>query len=112
MDTSEDKMPEQQQRHASLLRRLNIRITVVLKSIIAVGAVLLFLDGNYQAVFESMLILCITFLPLLMGKHLKVSITHEFETLAVIFIYMSLFLGEVHGYYERFWWWDLVLHAG
>lgn len=25
---------------------------------------------------------------------------------------MSLFLGEVQGYYDRFWWWDIVLHIG
>ena len=24
---------------------------------------------------------------------------------------MAIFLGEVHGYYTRFWWWDLVLHS-
>lgn len=95
-----------------LLQSVNIRISLVLKGVIAIGAVLLFFDGNYQAVFESLIILFITFLPLLMGKHFEVNIPHEFETLAIIFIYMSLFLGEVHGYYERFWWWDLVLHAG
>jgi hypothetical protein len=32
--------------------------------------------------------------------------------MAVIFIYMSLFLGEVQNFYIRFWWWDLVLHSG
>ena len=53
-----------------------------------------------------------TFLPLLLGRRFQVSIPHEFEVLAVVFIYASLFLGEVHGYYLRFWWWDLVLHTG
>ena len=28
-----------------------------------------------------------------------------------MFIYASVFLGEVKGYYTRFWWWDSVLHA-
>ena len=94
------------------MRRVNISIGLVLKCAIAVGAVLLFLEGNYQAGFESLVILCVTFLPLVMGNHFKLRIPHEFDTLAVIFIYMSLFLGEVHGYYVRFWWWDLVLHVG
>ena len=33
-------------------------------------------------------------------------------TIAVVFIYMSLYLGEVNDFYAKFWWWDLVLHGG
>jgi hypothetical protein len=96
----------------TIAQRLNKRISLVLKLLIGVGALLLFLDGNYQAGFESLLILAITFLPLLMKKQFQLSIPHEFESLAIIFIYMSLILGEVHGFYARYWWWDLVLHMG
>jgi hypothetical protein len=87
-------------------------ISLVLKALLALGAVLLFIEGNYQAGFESLLILLLTFLPLVMGKQLRIRIPHEFETLAIVFVYLSLFLGEVQGYYERYWWWDLALHAG
>ncbi len=31
--------------------------------------------------------------------------------MVTIFIYASLFLGEVHKYYTKFWWWDLILHS-
>lgn len=97
---------------ANIAQRLNQRIGLVLKLLIAVGALLLFLNGNNQAGFESLVILAITFLPLLMKKRFQVSIPHEFESLAIIFIYLSLILGEVYGFYARYWWWDLVLHTG
>ena len=29
----------------------------------------------------------------------------------VIFVAATLFLGEVFGFYERFWWWDTAMHA-
>lgn len=90
----------------------SITFSLVLKALLGLGAVLLFLEGNYQAGFESLLILLFSFLPLFMGKQLRIRIPHEFETLAIIFIYLSLFLGEVQGYYDRFWWWDLALHVG
>lgn len=35
----------------------------------------------------------------------------EFEVLTILFIFASLFLGEIGGYYERFWWWDVMLHT-
>ncbi len=83
-----------------------------MKLILALGVGLLVLQGRYQAAMEVAIILCITFLPVILGNRFQVKIPHEFESLAVIFVYMSLFLGEVQGYYVRFWWWDIVLHTG
>jgi len=79
---------------------------------LGLGAILLLVQGRYQAALEVSLILMITLLPVLLGNRFKVYIPHEFESLAVIFVYMALFLGEVQGYYLRFWWWDVVLHTG
>ena len=86
-------------------------IIVMLKLSLLVGAILSFAGHRYDAAVITLLIFMITFLPILLGKRFKVKIPVEFEVLAVIFIYASLFLGEVHGYYVRFWWWDLVLHT-
>jgi hypothetical protein len=36
----------------------------------------------------------------------------EFGLAAILFVFASVFLGEVRGYYLRFWWWDVLLHAG
>lgn len=88
------------------------RISYFLKLVLALGTGLLLLQGRYQAAIEVAVILCITFLPVLLGQRFRVRIPYEFESLAVIFVYMSLFLGEVQGYYVRFWWWDIVLHTG
>jgi hypothetical protein len=88
------------------------RISYFLKLVLALGTGLLILQGRYQAAIEVAIILCITFLPILLGQRFEVKIPHEFESLTVVFVYMSLFLGEVQGYYLRFWWWDIVLHIG
>jgi len=87
-------------------------VTLLLKITLIVGAVIALYQGRYQAAAEILVILSITFLPLLLGKRFDVRIPHEFEFLAIIFIYAALFLGEVHGYYTRYWWWDLMLHGG
>ena len=31
--------------------------------------------------------------------------------LAILFVFASLFLGEIQRYYELIWWWDVSLHA-
>ena len=42
---------------------------------------------------------------------MPVRIPAEFELLAILFVFASLFLGEFRSFYERFWWWDVLLHA-
>ncbi|MFH1270075.1 MAG: hypothetical protein ABII03_00385 [Nanoarchaeota archaeon] len=54
----------------------------------------------------------ITFLPKLFEKKYKINIPIEFEILVLVFVFASLFLGEVKDYYLRYWWWDVVLHVG
>jgi len=42
---------------------------------------------------------------------LKIDVPPGIQIAVVIFVFAALFLGEVRGYYERFWWWDLALHG-
>ncbi|MAM71007.1 MAG: hypothetical protein CMP91_07705 [Gammaproteobacteria bacterium] len=88
------------------------RLSFFLKTALVIGAISTFWQAQYQSTFEILLILLITTLPVVLGNRFDVRIPHIFETFAVIFVFMSLFLGEVYDYYGRFWWWDKVLHTG
>jgi len=35
----------------------------------------------------------------------------EIHLAGAVFAFASIFLGEIHDYYERLWWWDDALHA-
>jgi hypothetical protein len=96
---------------ASLTLKIHWYITIFTKTTLIIGTLLALYQGRYQAAVETGIILSITFLPLLLGKRFQIRIPAEFELLAIVFVYATLFLGEVHGYYIRYWWWDLVLHA-
>lgn len=87
-------------------------VILLLKLSLLLGVILSFIEGQLEVGAVTLLIFIITFLPVVLGKRFRVEIPAEFEVLAVIFIYASLFLGEVRGYYVRYWWWDLVLHTG
>lgn len=69
------------------------------------------LTKHWTAVFISIFALISTFLPSLISKNYKVNLPAEFEFITIVFIYMTLFLGEIKGYYLRFWWWDNLLHT-
>ena len=87
-------------------------LTLFLQLTLVIGVVLAVLQGRWLAAITTTGIIVVTFLPLMLGRRFAVQIPAEFEVLAVVFIYASLFLGEIHGYYIRFWWWDAILHIG
>jgi hypothetical protein len=91
--------------------RFNRRLTLILKVILIAGALLELLKGDWLAAIATLGVVIITFLPVALGQRFNVRIPPEFELLAVIFVYASLFLGEVHGYYLKYWWWDSLLHT-
>lgn len=91
---------------------IHARLSFILKATLVVGSVSMFWQGQYQSAVETLVILAIAMLPILLGKKFSMRIPHGFETLAVVLVFMSLFLGEVYSYYKIYWWWDLVLHSG
>ena len=82
-----------------------LRFTLVL-AIITAG-----LKKNWLTLFIAFSVLVLSFIPSLIQRSFKFYLPSEFEFVIIVFIYASLFLGEVHGYYTVFWWWDSLLHS-
>ncbi|MEW6594641.1 MAG: hypothetical protein AB1413_07210 [Thermodesulfobacteriota bacterium] len=77
----------------------------------AAEVVLVLRDGQWINAFLILAIMAIILAPSAFRHRLPVDIPSEFLALAVLFVFASLFLGEIRSYYERFWWWDIVLHG-
>ena len=95
------------------MRRLTIHrwTTLVLQALLVLGIVFAVLHGRWLAALVTGGVMLVTMLPIVLGRRFQVYIPPEFEALAVVFIFASLFLGEVRGFYTRFWWWDAALHT-
>ncbi len=65
---------------------------------------------RWLTLFITVLALILTFFPMLFEKRYKIELPTGFELTVIFFIYLSLYLGEVHNFYLRFWWWDILLH--
>jgi len=72
---------------------------------------LLIVSGRWQHAFLVAAIMAGTLAPYVLRDWLPVEIPSEAQLLAILFVFATLFLGEVRDYYERIWWWDLALHA-
>lgn len=93
------------------LSNIHKRVTWLLQGILCLGAVTALIRNEWATAVIVSLIMLLTLFPLFFRTRLHVYIPPEFELLAIGFLFAALFLGEVRGYYTRFWWWDIVLHT-
>ncbi len=80
--------------------------------VLLVGLGLSVWEGQWMNACLTAGIIFLTAVPSILGDRFHVDIPSEFRLLTTILLFGSLFLGEIHGYYTRYWWWDLVLHGG
>lgn len=78
--------------------------------VLAIGGGILHAD--WATVFVSLMTLGLSLYAIKVANNLRFKIPRALLTTTIIFIYATLFLGEVANFYEQFWWWDIVLHAG
>lgn len=72
----------------------------------------LIFKGEWLSAFLVLMIMAITLGPIIFKERLPINIPPEFHMLVIIFVFATLFLGEIRGYYVRIWWWDIVIHTG
>ena len=92
-------------------RRAHLLILVAVNLVMAVQVILLLTQREWLVAVAVTGIIAVTLAPAVFRRHLPVEIPSEVEIVILLFVFATLFLGEVRGYYERFWWWDAALHT-
>lgn len=68
--------------------------------------------GVLPAIFITLAALVLTLVPGLLASRIGLRLPPSFLAAIALFVLATLYLGEVYDFYDRFWWWDLVLHFG
>lgn len=90
-------------------RRAHLAILAALQLVMTIQLVLLLLRQDWLQSFLVVGIMALTLAPVVF--RMPVRIPSEIQIVAVLFVFATLFLGEVRDYYQRFWWWDVTLHT-
>ncbi len=85
-------------------------LVLVIQGFLVVEIVTGLVTGQWMPVFVAVSTLGLTLLPDRFARFFGIALPGSILSAIVIFIFATLFLGEVADFYERFWWWDLVLH--
>ena len=67
---------------------------------------------NWSLAFIAAATFVLSLAPVLFVRRIGVRLPMSFFAGIVIFIYATIFLGEAFDFYERYAWWDVVLHGG
>lgn len=77
--------------------------------VIEIVSALIFMDWAH--VFVGGATLALTMVPSFAAERYHIRIPVFFSVGVVLFVFGTLYLGEAFNFYERFWWWDIVLHG-
>jgi hypothetical protein len=87
-------------------------IVFIIWFVLAVSGIWALCVGNWTPAIVALLTLGLTFSPLVIEDFYDIRIPVGFTAAIVVFICGTLFLGEVGDFYEKYWWWDILLHTG
>lgn len=86
-------------------------LLIVFQAAMGIEAVVLLVEQQWLNALLVIGIMAVVIAPVVIAPRLHVRIPAEFQAMTVIFVFATLFLGETLNYYDRFAWWDTVLHA-
>lgn len=95
----------------SLADRIHRNVVRILLAIMALELVFVILHQQWLNAFLVVVIMLATFSPMLLGRRFRVYLPPEFQVMAIVFVFASLFLGELRHFYDKIWWWDIALHT-
>lgn len=102
----------EKKRKLKLVRKIYFLINWFIRITLLIAMYQSVKNNNYITLFFSLVVFFITFFPYIFNWRFNLKIPTEIQMIMVLFIYSSLYLGEVQSYYIKFWWWDIFLHAG
>ena len=106
------KIRWRQWQHADIPDRIRIGFIIFMQAAFLSALAIAAHERAWLTLFICVISLIVVWLPSILARNLNVHFPLEFEFLLNLFIYGSIFLGEIRGYFTRFWWWDVVLHTG
>lgn len=66
---------------------------------------------NWNTLFITILTLILTLIPNIVKERYNINFPIGFHFTIIFLIYAAIFLGEVTNFYDKFWWWDIAMHA-
>ena len=91
--------------------KAKLGIYILFRSLVVAAGTIAIFRSDWTNFTLSLVTLLLTFLPTIAKREFHVYYPGEFEIVILLLIFASMYLGDIHSFYARIWWWDLMLHA-
>ena len=95
-----------------IINRRHSPFTYVAWALLAGSAGYGLLTANWEMAFLAGVVFLLTLLPFFLESWAQLRLPKSFIGAITLFVVGTIFLGEVGNFYERFAWWDIVMHTG
>ena len=92
--------------------KIQLIISYFLQAVILGSGIFSVFEKQWLNAFFMLGILILTFAPAVVRRNYRVFLPVEFDFITILFVFLAIFLGEWQDYYNKFWWWDILLHSG
>lgn len=92
------------------LEKVKIAIIIFFNLLYILSGIAAILAKNWLTLFIMIIGIVLMALPSMLEKKLKIDFPSELEIAILLFLVASIYFGEIHDFYYRYWWWDTVLH--
>ena len=100
---------------ANIPERKDDLVLLIIAMILQLAIFLVVVGSIYRlqwlTAFTGVIVLILTFTPAMIERQFSIRLPIEFTLVTCLFLYASFGLGEVSHFYQKFWWWDLMLHS-
>ncbi len=105
------KKPRPTRPPLSYTDRIQLTISYTLKAVVVFTIIMSIVRFNLFLMFSSFVILAFSAMPALFERTFRIVLPMEVDLTLTAFLFSHFILGEVSGYYIRFWFFDLILHC-
>ncbi len=98
-------------KNLSTIEKIYFILTIIFEISIIIAIIISLIRQNWLSLFVAVLTFLLILYPLFFERRYQIKLPNELNLIAILFIYFSLYLGEIHKYYTKLWWWDIILHT-
>lgn len=91
--------------------KIQLGISYFLQLTLLIAILYAIYKQNWEDTFLISGIFILTSLPAILRRSYKVRLPVEIDLVIILFIFATLFMGDIQSFYYKFWWWDGMLHT-
>lgn len=92
-------------------KNINKIINNIIRILIMIIAIFMIYKKDYENLGVLVLTMILTFYDSIIKKTLKIELSENLKIVLTLFIFATQILGTVLNFYDKFLWWDTLLHG-